>query len=101
MGSSKLITLEDAISTYVNDGDLVGIGGLSFWRKAISACREIIRQDKKDLTICTFVGGIDVDMLIAAGCVSEVRSCFVGMEIFGMAPHYRKAVESGSIRISE
>ncbi|KKN08462.1 hypothetical protein LCGC14_1056480 [marine sediment metagenome] len=95
------MTLEDAISTYVQDGDLVGLGGLSFWRKAISACREIIRQNKKDLTICTFVGGIDVDMLIAGGCVSEVRSCFVGMEIFGMAPHYRKAVESGLIKISE
>jgi glutaconate CoA-transferase subunit A len=95
------MTLEEAVSTYVNHGDIVGIGGLSFWRKAISACREIIRQNKKDLTLCTFVGGIDVDMLIADGCVSEVKSCFVGMEIFGMAPHYRKAVESGSIKISE
>jgi len=101
MGSSKLMTLEEAVSTHVNDGDLVGIGGLSFWRKAISGCREIIRQNKKDLTVCTFVGGIDVDMLIAGGCVSEVRSCFVGMEIFGMAPHYRKAVESGSLKITE
>ena len=95
------MSLEEAISTHVQDGDLIGIGGLSFWRKPISACREIIRQEKKDLTLCTFVGGIDVDMLIAGGCVSEVRSCFVGMEIFGMAPHYRKAVESGSIKVSE
>jgi len=95
------MTLEDAISTYVQDGDLVGIGGLSFWRKPISACRAIIRQKKKKLSICTFVGGIDVDMLVAGNCVSEVRACFVGMEIFGMAPHYRKAVESGLIKISE
>jgi glutaconate CoA-transferase subunit A len=95
------MTLEDAISTYVQDGDLVGIGGLSFWRKPISACRAIIRQKKKNLSICTFVGGIDVDMLIAGNCVSEVRACFVGMEIFGMAPHYRKAVESGLIKVSE
>ncbi|GAH62511.1 unnamed protein product, partial [marine sediment metagenome] len=27
------MTLEEAISTYVKNGDLVGIGGLSFWRK--------------------------------------------------------------------
>jgi glutaconate CoA-transferase subunit A len=93
--------LDEAISTYVQDGDLVGIGGLSFWRKPISACREIIRQNKKDLTVCTFVGGIEVDMLIGGGCVSHVKSCFVGMEIFGMAPHYRNAIESGSIKISE
>ena len=98
---SKLMSLDEAVSTYVQDGDLVGIGGLSFWRKPISVCREIIRQNKKDLTVCTFVGGIEVDMLIGGGCVSEVKSCFVGMEIFGMAPHYRKAVESGSIKISE
>ena len=95
------MSLEEAISTFVQNGDLVGIGGLSFWRKPISGCREIIKQNIKDLIICTFVGGIEVDMLIGGGCVSEVKSCFVGMEIFGMAPHYRKAVESGSIRISE
>jgi glutaconate CoA-transferase subunit A len=95
------LSLEEAISTYVSDGDLVGFGGLSFWRKPISACREIIRQEKKDLTLCTFVGGIEIDMLIAGGCASEVRSCFVGMEMFGMAPHYRKAIESGKIKVSE
>ena len=95
------MTLEEAISTYVQNGDLVGIGGLSFWRKPISACREIIRGEKKNLSICTFVGGIEVDMLVASNCVSEVRACYVGMEIFGMAQHYRKAVESGLIKVSE
>ncbi|NVM34914.1 MAG: CoA transferase subunit A [Candidatus Lokiarchaeota archaeon] len=95
------MSLEEAISTNVSDGDLIGFGGLSFWRKPISACRELIRQEKRDLTLCTFVGGFEIDMLIAGGCASVVRSCFVGMEIFGMAPHFRKAVESGLIKISE
>jgi len=95
------MSLNEAISTFVQNGDLVGIGGLSFWRKPISACREIIRQNKRDLSICTFVGGIEVDMLVGSGCVSVVRASFVGMEVFGMAPHYRKAVETGKIRISE
>jgi glutaconate CoA-transferase subunit A len=93
--------LKEAISTFVQKGDLVGIGGLSFWRKPIGACREIIRQKVRDLSLCTFVGGIEIDMLVAANCVSKIRSCFVGMEIFGMAPNYRKAVESGNIEISE
>jgi len=101
MRESKLMSLEDAISNYVKDGDLVGIGGLSFWRKPMSACREIIKQEKRDLTICTFVGGIEVDMLVGAGCVSEVRASFVGMEVFGMAPNFRKAVEQKKIKISE
>jgi len=101
MTKNKLMSLQEAISTYVQDGDLIGIGGLSFWRKPISACREIIRQKKRNLSLCTFVGGIEIDMLVAAGCASKVRACFVGMEIFGMAPHYRKAVESGLLKVSE
>ncbi len=101
MARSKLMSLEEAISTCVQDGDLIGIGGLSFWRKPMSACREIVKQGKKNLTICTFVGGLDVDMLIGGGCISEVRASFVGMEVFGMAPNYRKAVESGQVKIRE
>jgi glutaconate CoA-transferase subunit A len=98
---SKLMSLEEAISTFVHNGDLIGIGGLSFWRKPMSSCREIIRQEKKDLSICTFVGGVDVDMLIAGETVSEVRASFVGMEVFGMAPHYRNAIEQGTIKVRE
>jgi len=101
MGTNKLMSLEEAISTFVQDGDVVGIGGLSFWRKPVSACREIIRQEKKHLTVCTFVGGIEVDMLVGGGCVSEVKASFVGMEVFGMAPNYRKAIETGQIKVSE
>ena len=37
---SKLMTLDDAISTYVQDGDLVGFGGLSVWKKSMNACME-------------------------------------------------------------
>ena len=101
MATSKVMSLEEAISSYVQDGDLLGTGGLSFWRKPIGACREIVRQEKKDLAICTFVGGIDVDILIGGDCISKVRASFVGMEVFGMAPRYRKAVESGQVEISE
>ena len=101
MRTSKLMSLKEAISSYIQDGDLIGVGGLSFWRKPTTACHEIIRQNIKNLTLCTFVGGIEVDMLIAGGTLSKIKSCFVGMEIFGMAPHFRKAVESGSIIVSE
>lgn len=101
MPTCKLISLEEAISTHVENGDVIGTGGLSFWRKPMSACREIVKQAKKDLTICTFVGGLDVDMLIGGGCISEVRASFVGMEVFGMAPNYRQAIESGTVKVRE
>jgi len=95
------MSLKEALSTLVENGDLIGTGGLSFWRKPIIACRELVNQGKKDLTICTFVGGLDVDILIGGGCISKVKSSFVGMEVFGMAPNYRRAVESGEVLLSE
>ncbi|MHA1143917.1 MAG: CoA transferase subunit A [Candidatus Helarchaeota archaeon] len=97
----KIMSLEEAVSTYVQDGDWVGIGGLSFWRKAVGITREIIRQNKKDLGVVSFVGGICTDMLIGAGCCNKVRCSFVGMELFGLAPNHRKAVEEGRIKIYE
>jgi len=101
MTKDKIMSLKDAITQFVEDGDLVGIGGLSFWRKAISGIREIIRQKKKDLGIVTFVGGMDVDLLAGAGCINRVQASFVGMELFGLAPRYRTAVETGKLKVIE
>lgn len=98
---NKIYSLDEAISQFVEDGDLVGIGGLSFWRKATAGIREIIRQNIQDLGIVTFVGGIDVDLLAGANCINRVRSSFVGMELFGLAPRYRKSVESGELKVIE
>jgi len=95
------MSLDEAISQYVEDGDLLGIGGLSFWRKAVAATREIIRQKKKNLGLCTFVGGLCADLLAGAGSIDRIRASFVGMELFGLAPRYRKAVENGTLKVIE
>ncbi len=33
MVENKLMNLTEAVSTYINDGDIIGIGGLSFWNQ--------------------------------------------------------------------
>ncbi|MFX1293821.1 MAG: CoA transferase subunit A [Promethearchaeota archaeon] len=97
----KIISLKEAVELYVKDGDLIGIGGLSFWRKAAAATREIIRQKKKKLGVVSFVGGICTDMLIGAGCLDRVRTSFIGMELFGLAPNHRRAVGEGQLKVIE
>jgi len=94
------MSLPEAVEL-INDGDLIGIGGLSFWRKACATAREIIRQKKKNLGVVTFVGGFCSDILIGAGCLDRMRASFMGMELFGLAPSHRKAVESGRLRVFE
>ena len=43
----------------------------------------------------------DVQLRILKALYEKDPTLFVGMEMFGMAPHYRKAVESGKVAISE
>jgi glutaconate CoA-transferase subunit A len=97
----KIMSLKEAVELYVEDGYLVGIGGLSFWRKAAAATREIIRQKKKNLGVVSFVGGMCADMLIGAGCLDRIRTSFIGMELFGLAPNHRRAVGAGQLRVIE
>lgn len=97
----KIMKLTEAVDLCVTDGDLVGIGGLSFWRKAYATAREIIRQKKKDLGVLSFVGGLVEDSLIGAGCANRIRTSFIGMELFGLAPNHRRAVGEGKLRVIE
>ena len=46
-------------------------------------------------------GSIAPDMLIGAGCVARPVCVFISFEHFGLAPHFRRAAESGNIKVHE
>ena len=96
----KLVSLKDA-SEMIRDGQYVAIGGLTIHRKPMSMIHELIRMRRKELRLLAFGGGPDVDLLIAAGAVESVEAAYVGFEILGLAPNFRKAVESGKTRFTE
>lgn len=97
----KRTTLEEVIAT-MPDGSRVALGGNTLHRGPGAAVHEIVRQGKKRLEIVKTAGAYDVDLLCAAECVAAVSAGFVGYETpFGMAPAYRKAVESGEVEARE
>ena len=63
--------------------------------------RELIRQERTGLGLVCLVGGIAVDWLSAAGVLDRFIGAAVSMEQFGLCQQYRKAVESGRIRVEE
>ena len=63
--------------------------------------RELIRQEKRNIGLVVLVGGIAVDWLSAAGVLDRLIGAAVSMEQFGLCQQYRKAVESGQIRVEE
>ena len=97
----KRTTLADAIAT-VPDGARVALGGNTLHRGPGAAVHEIVRQGKRGLEVVKTAGAYDVDLLCAMGCVVAVSAGFVGYETpFGMAPAYRRAVESGAVEARE
>ena len=63
--------------------------------------RELIRQEKRNLGLVCLVGGMAVDWLSAAGVIDRFIGAAVSMEQFGLCNQYRKAVESGRVRVEE
>jgi glutaconate CoA-transferase subunit A len=48
------------------------------------------------------VAGLDVELLIAAGCIETLVSCYVGYEVMaGVGPVFRKAARAGTIKIED
>jgi len=63
--------------------------------------RELIRRNKRSLKLVPAPGSIAPDMLIGAGCVAETGCVFISFERFGLAPHFRRAAETGTVKIHE
>ena len=100
MTMTKTITLAKALAA-VAPGSSVAFGGGGIQRKPMAAARALAAADVGDLTVVAMLGGPDVDLLIGAGKVRELQFAFVGFDAFGLAPHFRKARESGSISVVE
>jgi glutaconate CoA-transferase, subunit A len=98
---SKLISLEEAIGRLVPDGSAVAAGlGLEALIP-FAAGHEIMRQRKRHLTLIGPISDMLFDQLIGAGCVSSVRAAWVGNVITGSGYNFRRAVESGRLRVED
>ncbi len=97
---NKVVRCEDVIAE-IHDGATVAIGGSSLSRKPMALVRALARSDRKNLRLIVNVGGPEVDLLIGTGKVAEVIYAFVGFEVMGLAPHFRRARQDGSVRFQE
>lgn len=96
----KQTTLSEA-AALIADGDVVALQNMATQAAPMALVRELIRQRRRDLALVCLVGGIAVDWLAAAGCLSRFIGNAVSMEQFGLAQRYRRAVEAGAIRMEE
>lgn len=95
---TKLTTIDQAVAQ-IPDGSRIVLGGFSVYQRPMAAVHALIRAGKKDLTIIGVINSIETDMLIGAGAVRKVETSYVGLERFGLAGNFRRAMQSGRLEV--
>lgn len=95
--TEKLCDLKEA-AAYIKDGMRIAFGGFVLYQKPMALVHELIRAGRKDLTIVGSANSIDVDMLVGAGALSRIETSYVGLEKFGLAKNFRRAMEQGRLK---
>lgn len=99
---NKLLSLSEAITTFVHDGDSLCIGGCTTNRKPYALVREIIRQGRKNLYLHGAASGGDADMLIGADCcIAYINSYCANSGYSNVSRRYRKYVEEGKLLLED
>jgi len=95
-------TVTDAAAR-IQDGITLGVGGFINSGHPMALVRQVIRNGVRDLTVVgPASSGLEVDLLIAAGCVKRVIAPYVGAEgLVPIGPAFQAASQSGQLEVWE
>jgi len=91
---SKLLTMQQAMSRFVHDGDSVVMEGFTHLIP-FAAGHELIRQRRHSLTLVRLTPDLIFDQMIAAGCARKLVFSWAGNPGVGSLYAFRRAVEQG------
>jgi glutaconate CoA-transferase subunit A len=84
--------MREAIARYVHDGETVAIEGFTA-AICFAAAHEIIRQGRRELTLCRMTPDLIYDQMVAAGCARRLVFSYLGNPGVGSLHCIRRAVE--------
>src|SRR3954469_22488713 len=91
----------DELAEIVRDGVRLGIGGVHLSRLPIALIQQILASGKKDFVFTSWGGGLPLELFLEADAVRKLIFCFSSLDIFGLAPKFREALENNRIEIEE
>ncbi len=97
---TKLISLSEAVSKFVHDGDTLYAAGFTHLIP-FAAGHEIIRQGKRGLVLARATPDLIYDQLVAAGCAKKVIFSYMGNPGVGSLRVVRTAIEKGELEWEE
>lgn len=81
----------------IPDGSHIALGGFAIARNAIVFAHEVIRQQKKNLTLSQGVMGMETDLLVGAGLVSKIIVGGGSLDRFGPVRCINRARDNGTV----
>jgi glutaconate CoA-transferase subunit A len=91
-GDNKVASMRDAVADLVRDGDTVAIEGFTHLI-CFAAGHEIIRQGRRDLTLCRLTPDVIYDQMIAAGVATKLVFSWLGNPGVGSLHAIRRRIE--------
>lgn len=96
----KISNINETIKNNITDNDTIFIGGFGHLIPFFLS-HELIRQNKKDLTICRSGADILFDQLIAAKIIKKVIFGYIGNPSIGLSHSFNRAYKSKKIEVEE
>jgi glutaconate CoA-transferase subunit A len=103
----KVMTVSQAVSAFIHDGDYIASGGFGTNRIATAVLHEILRQGRANLGFAGF-STTHAFQVLAAGTRRGTRllarvdaSYIVGLEARGLSPQARRIMETGGVEVTE
>ena len=99
----EVVMAENEAAALIKDGNVVIVGGFGTVNHPMPIIRALIRRKVKNLTVIgAATAGLEIDLLIGAGCVKKVIAPYIGAELYAPIGHcFRRAAESGQIEVFE
>ena len=100
--TNKVMSLAEA-AALVQPGQTLALGGMTLYRRPVAFVLELLRlpTPPRGLTLLGFTCSYEGDLLVGAGMVRRVRTCYFGFEAFGLAPMFTQAANLGDLEIME
>jgi glutaconate CoA-transferase, subunit A len=86
--------LPDAVAAHVNDGDTIALEGFTHLIP-FAAGHEVIRQERRELTLARLTPDLLYDQMIGMGCAAKMIFSYGGNPGVGSLHRMRDAVENG------
>lgn len=96
----RIVSLPE-LAAGIPDGSHVALAGFAITRNAVAFAHELIRAGTVGLSVTQVFGGIETDLLVAAGAVDRVTYASGSLDRFGLLHAVNRALQAGRLELVE